>query len=785
VGFPRPLINLIPFFSDKIAKMQGDTIYAGKGVKMSSTGSDTRLLEALASLNEIGATVNQIGLDGTVGVDSTLKLIVHSAIKVVPGASAVIYAYDSASERFVHSSRVSPGGQDQLESGDEPRPDGLGLRAITQRRRVLSYEEKDIPIHPVRAKAGAKVMGAFPLVVSGRPVGALYVYLGEDRHFTRLELLMLDNFVNQAAMAIYHAHNLAIMQRDLARKDEELIRLRKAGLLISSRLSLGETLESILQMAMEVTGAHYGIFRLLDKGGLSLTTRAVAGEDLARPLVETLPVDSNSVMAWVARKRQPVCIPDLHEEPWSQIYYPLDASLEMRSELAVPLIGASGRLEGVLNLESPQVAAFTDEDSYLLQALAAQAVVTIQEVSLLDALQEVTHLLLTESRQKVLAHLSELACNLLDASTSAIWVSKGDTLVLEACNTGYTHDAQLPLTSSLAGLAVQKRTIIVSDDVRSDDRFLRQDLARDQNWIRALVVPLLPGDESRPLGAFSVYSTVTGPGHFAESEWDKKVMVTLADYAVLAIQNAARMEALKASQEQRSVAETFAAVGDVASNLLHYLNNKVGTIPVRIQGIEDKCQEALIASPYLSHNLDEIERCATEAMENVHESLSHLRPIRLQPVSVASAVEDALKYTRLPAEIKIKVESLEHLPEVMAGERTLTMVFTNLLENAADAMNGKGSIQIRGYFDEEWVEIVVNDDGPGIAPLLHDHIFELNYSGRGASRPGKLGFGLWWVKTLMTRLGGQVEVESDGIHGTTFHLCLPQIKDDAKTGAIG
>ena len=58
-------------------------------------------------------------------------------------------------------------------------------------------------------------------------------------------------------------------------------------------------------------------------------------------------------MAWVARNRQAACISDLHEEPWSQIYYPLDASLEMRSELAVPLIGASGRLEGVLNLESP------------------------------------------------------------------------------------------------------------------------------------------------------------------------------------------------------------------------------------------------------------------------------------------------------------------------------------------------------------------------------------------------------------------------------------------------
>jgi len=749
---------------------------------MTSSKTDSRLLEALASLNEIGAIVNQIGLDSTVSVGTTLNLIVNSAIRVVPGASAVIYTYDIVQESFTLTSRVSSGGMDQTDSSDEPRTNGLGFRAIVQRRRVLSYEEKDIEIHPVRAKAGASVMGCFPLIVADRPVGTLYVYLQEERHFSQLELLMLDNFVNQAAMAIYHAHNLAMMQHDLARKEEELTRLRRAGLLISSRLRLEETLESILQMALEVTGAHYGIFRLLDKSGQFLNTRAVAGELLARPLIEALPLNSNSVMGWVANNRQAACISDLHEAPWSQIYYPLDASLEMRSELAVPLIGASGRLEGVLNLESPTVGAFSEDDSHLLQALATQAVITIQEVSLLDALQEVAHLLLTQPCQKVLAHLADLACNLLGAATSAIWSIKGQDLILEASSGEYQHGDNIPIRNSLAGQAVQNRSAVISEDVRMDERFHRVDLARGQNWTRALVVPLLPGTEDEPLGAFGVYSSSAGAGHFSESEWDKKVLVCLADYAVLAYQNAARQEALRASQEQRSVAETFAAVGDIASNLLHHLNNKVGTIPVRIQGIEDKCQDTLAANPYLSHNLDEIERCATEAMESVRESLSHLRPIRMEPVFVAARVADAIQYTKLPSGIEVQMEKLDRLPVVMAGERTLTLVFTNLLENAADAMDGQGVILIGGSADEEWVEITVSDNGPGIPPRLHDHIFELNYSGRGATRPSKLGFGLWWVKTLMTRLGGSVSVESDGIHGTTFHLRLPQADKPDRLG---
>ena len=746
--------------------------------------ADPRLYEALASLNEIGSNVNRIGQDGLVSVEATLKLIVGSAIKVVPGASAVIYSYDNVKEIFLLSSRVSAGCSDVNAETDTPRINGLGMRAIQQKRRVLSYEESDLTIHPVRANSGARVMACFPLVVANSPVGVLYVYLQDERQFSQLELLMLDNFVNQAAMAIYHAHHLERMQRNLARKEDEINRMRRAGLLISSRLKLEETLESILQMALEVTGAQYGIFRLLDKSAETLNTRAVAGEYAGRPLVEALPLDANSVMAWVARERQSVCISDLHAAPWSQIYYPLDNSLEMRSELAVPLVGATGRLEGVLNLESPVVGAFSEEDSYLLQALATQAVITIQEVRLLDALEEVTHLLLTQPLAQVLRHLSALACDLLDAATSVIWRLRGDLLEVDAESGGYQHGELLPIDKSLAGRAVLERKPVISEDVRVDARFHRADLAVDQNWARALIVPLLSGSGEEPLGAFGVYSSTSGAGHFAESEWDKKVLVFLADYAVLAYQNAAHQDALRSAQEQRSVAETFAAVGDIASNLLHHLNNKVGTIPVRIQGIEDKCQEVLTTNPYLAQNLGEIERCAADAMQSVRDSLSHLRPIQLEPVLVAARVADALTLVKVPPDIRIKVEPLDHLPAVIAGERTLTLVFTNLIENAMDAMDGKGSICISGKCERDRVVVEISDDGPGIAPEFHEHIFDLDFSGRGTAKLGKLGFGLWWGKTLMTRLGGSVSIQSDGKNGTSFILKLPLARNTPRSGEI-
>src|SRR5215212_6849325 len=399
--------------------------------------TDPRLLESLRILNQISNAINHIGSDNENQNDFSLQLIVNSAIRVVPGSSAVIYTYDQSTGMFEAESRVSaePDGRKPASAidkpDDAPRPQGIGTRTIQRRQRSLSYEEPDLDVHPYHATLGVKAVACFPLIVAEQVVGILYIYLHEERQFTQLEELMLNNFVNQAAMAIYHARRLASVKHDLTRKDEELNQLRRAGLVISSRLRLEETLDSILQLALEITNAQYGIFRLLDKNGEYLVTSAVHGVHMERPLVEKLPLDGNSIMALVARERQPLLIPDLKQDPWAKIYYPLDSKLEMRSELAVPLINASGRLEGVLNLESPELGGFSEDDNHMLQSLATYAITAIQEVRLLDALQEAAQLLISQPPQKVLDRLCVMANNLLNTSSSAIWLkNESDDLQL-------------------------------------------------------------------------------------------------------------------------------------------------------------------------------------------------------------------------------------------------------------------------------------------------------------------------------------------------------------------
>jgi signal transduction histidine kinase len=140
---------------------------------------------------------------------------------------------------------------------------------------------------------------------------------------------------------------------------------------------------------------------------------------------------------------------------------------------------------------------------------------------------------------------------------------------------------------------------------------------------------------------------------------------------------------------------------------------------------------------------------------------------------VIDCVREAIESLDIPPGIQVQTRGLEDLPPVRAGQKRLTFVFTNLLENAIDALVTKGSIQVIGARQDGLVEVSIRDSGPGIAPEHHERIFEFDYSSRSVERPGKLGFGLWWVKTVMNRFGGKVTVISDGRQGTTFRLSFP------------
>ncbi len=499
----------------------------------------------------------------------------------------------------------------------------------------------------------------------------------------------------------YLASSLYDRRHRQARKEEELARLRRSGSLLAARLGVEPTLRVILEMALELTGARYGIFRLLNAEGTHLVTAAIAGEQLDRPLVEALPLTGRHVCGWVARHRRSVCIKDLHKPPWSSLYFPLDQLLEMRSELAAPLLGTGDRFEGVINLESPELAAFSRSHQLLLETFAAQAVVAIQQARLLDALQEIAERLLDWPMGRVLHRLVELVLVLVNAR-GVVLRYPGGTI-----QNGQTRGERIKVALEQEGHLV----------------------------------------------AF-----LDSPG-----EWERKVLACLAHHADLALKNERRLEELRASQQRQAVAETFAAVGDLAANLLHQLNNKMGVIPVRVEGILDKCSSAVDQSPYLARNLKEIEGNAQRALTIVRENLGILRPRPQGPVRLSQCVARAREELKLSLSVEVALE----VPPVRGDFRSITLIFLNLLENAAQALQGEGQVTITGECLRERVVVTLRDDGPGIPHNRHEEIFELSPD---RSRPHNLGFGLWWVKTMMERMGGSIDLESDGASYTQFRL---------------
>lgn len=728
---------------------------------------------ALGILRDAGSRINQLGPETS--LPEALQLIAETALRLLGAdpadrASAVIYTYDAGRARFDPESRVSAGEGLAPLGGDLPRPDGMGATALIRRARVLSYEEQALSFHPLKYEAGMRTSACYPLLAGRHAVGALYISLHSARRFATEELLLLDAFVHLAAVAIYNTRQFEGMNRALQRKVETLERLQRADRLISSRRNLDDTLREILNTALNLTGADLGSFRLLEKTTGRLRLVALVGADPDQRRDNLPPEETGGVVGWVARHRRPVCIADLHQPPWSEIYKPLTERRVMRSELAVPLLGPGDGLEGVVNVESPHLAHFDAEAQNVLESLATQATIALQEARLLDTIEEVTERMVGHPPDAVFALVLERACDLLNLAHAAVWElesSEADSLRLRAFHGNFPPGYRVPVVGSLLGRAVLTRQPVVSIDLAGDPRLGRRDLAHRMGWDAALIVPLMMRD-GRPRGALGVYA----PKPRTFSDWDTRLLTLLANHAAMTLQLGEALDQARVAEERQAVAETFAVLGDISANLLHRVNNLIGTIPVKVQSLTSK-RPALLEDRYVADRLAEIEAGARGAMDVARETVSYLRPVKLQRTRVAECFAGVAARLALPAHIALAEEGLEALPPVLAGAEALRLVFFNLLENALDALGDlPGHVTVSGRVttdavdaEREWVEVTVADDGPGVPPEVRDQIFDPDFSTKHSAK--KLGFGLWWVKSWVQRCGGSIALAAPAGPGST------------------
>jgi signal transduction histidine kinase len=250
---------------------------------------------------------------------------------------------------------------------------------------------------------------------------------------------------------------------------------------------------------------------------------------------------------------------------------------------------------------------------------------------------------------------------------------------------------------------------------------------------------------------------------------------------------------LELRQGQLVRSEKLAALGTLLSGVAHEINNPLSNISTSCEILAeelgpDAAPEGGDAA-FRRELLAQIDAETWRARRIVRSLLDYARDrdFKREAVPLAPLVDDTLRLIRgrIPAEVTI---AFDIAPEVgVAGDRQrLQQVLLNLVGNALEAVDGAGTIAIAagpasgappagalvfGHCPAEAVEIVVRDDGHGIAPETLPRIFDPFFTTKDVGRG--LGLGLFIVFEIVEEHDGCIAVESTAGAGSTFRLRLP------------
>ncbi len=236
-------------------------------------------------------------------------------------------------------------------------------------------------------------------------------------------------------------------------------------------------------------------------------------------------------------------------------------------------------------------------------------------------------------------------------------------------------------------------------------------------------------------------------------------------------------------EERERLRDRLAAVGEMAAVIAHEVKNPLGGIEVMAGLLRRKISEAPEAQAMLSDIIKE----AKMANAIVQEVLDFVRPIRLQVehTMVADAVRGAVHLADTKAKrgnIEVEVHVADGLPPIEADQHQLTQVFTNLLMNAYEAMNGAGRVSLtasRVHIDDgadgrDAVLVEIADNGPGIPQDVAEKVFEPFFTTKAQGS----GLGLAIVRKIIDAHDGRLDLRTTPGQGTTIRVTLPISGED-------
>lgn len=241
-----------------------------------------------------------------------------------------------------------------------------------------------------------------------------------------------------------------------------------------------------------------------------------------------------------------------------------------------------------------------------------------------------------------------------------------------------------------------------------------------------------------------------------------------------------RTKELREMQAHLIQSEKLASLGKLAAGVAHEINNPLGGILIYSHLIlEDISKD----SPY-HDNLRKIVKETTRCKEIVKGLLEFARPKEPETsiVNINDVVEKALSIMEtktLFQNIKIKKKYSSSLPKITADSAQLQQVFINIILNAAEAMDGNGSLTLETGINSEENQIYIRfqDTGPGIPEEVKNRLFEPFFTTKEVGKGTGLGLAISY--SFIRKHNGNIEVKSKMDEGSTFIVKLP-IKDEHK-----
>jgi hemerythrin-like metal-binding protein len=268
----------------------------------------------------------------------------------------------------------------------------------------------------------------------------------------------------------------------------------------------------------------------------------------------------------------------------------------------------------------------------------------------------------------------------------------------------------------------------------------------------------------------------------------------------------ALLKKVEDAQNQLLQSEKMAAIGQLAAGVAHEINNPIGFVNSNLGTLNgyveklldvinayEQCESAVADAPKeklaavkadadLDFLREDVRALLAESQDGLGrvkkivqdlKEFSHVDEAEWQEASINDGVESTLNVVWAELKYKAEVErDYGQLPPVRCIAAQVNQVFMNLLVNAAQAIDGHGTIAVRTGTegDSIWVEIA--DSGKGMTPEVQKRIFEPFYTTKPVGKGTGLGLSLSY-DIIVKRHGGSFDVDSTPGKGTTIRVWLP------------